>query len=290
VELAPVPAPGSSSSYHYACTYCYARASHTYLGLNAGSDFENKIFIKVNVVEVLRAELGRRSWRGEQIALGTATDCYQPVEGRYRLTRRLLEVLLAHENPLGLVTKSPMVLRDLDVLSALARVAPVRVFFTITTVDPALARTLEPGTAPPEKRLRVLRRLSEAGVPCGVLMAPVLPGLTESAAAIEAVMAAAAEHGATHFGAGALRLMPFVKEHYLGFVGERFPDLVPAYERTYRRVNAPAAYLGALEERIDALRARYGFDEDAMRRRRLVPEAPSGAQPVTEVRQLPLLA
>src|SRR3712207_1856783 len=157
------------------CHYCYARASHTFLEMDADEDFETKILVKVNFAEVLERELARPSWRGEQVALGTATDAYQPAEGRFRITRRVIEALLKRRNPMSLVTKSPLVLRDRDLLADLAAVAKVRVFFTITTMDRALWRRIEPGTAPPLKRLHVLRLLNEAGVPAGVLLAPILP-------------------------------------------------------------------------------------------------------------------
>jgi DNA repair photolyase len=273
----------------HACHYCYARASHTYYGLNAGEDFETKIFVKVNVADVLRRELARPSWPGEQVALGTITDCYQPAEGRFRVTRRVLEVLLERCNPISMVTKSTMVLRDLDLLAELARVAHVRIYFTVTTMDPALWRAVEPGTPPPCKRLHVMRLLLQAGVPAGVLMAPILPGLTDSVAAIEAVVAAAAEHGAAFFGATALRLAPDVKEHYLGFVGATCPDLLPRYQRAYPGTNAPRDYQTALQTRVERIRARYGFTDDALRARDASP-APhiAATPPQTRATQLAL--
>jgi DNA repair photolyase len=257
----------------HGCRYCYARAYYVRADHGSpGEDFETKILVKSNFADVLRRELSRPSWRGEQVALGTATDAYQPAEGRFRLTRRVLETLRDAANPMGLVTKSPMVLRDLDVLAELARVAKVRVFFTITTVDLDLWRVLEPGTANPYKRLYVLRKLREAGVPAGVLLAPILPGITDSVESIEAVARAAAEHQAAFFGATALRLAPIVKEHYFGFVGDEFPDLLPRYQRAYGGIHAPSEYQAALQVRVDRIRARYGFDEDSMRKRKLVPD------------------
>jgi DNA repair photolyase len=224
------------------------------------------------------------------VALGTATDCYQPIEARYRLTRALLEVLLAHRNPVGLVTKAPLVLRDLDLWRALALVTKVRVYLTITTIDPAVWRQIEPGTPNPRRRLEAVRRLNEAGVPAGVLLAPILPGITDSEASIEAVVAAAAEHGAASFGAGALRLAPGVRDHYLRFVGEARPDLLPRYERAYTGTYAPPAYVARLNERVDRLRARYGFGQDAMRQHQLVrPASPAqAAQGTSGGRQLAL--
>ncbi|MDP9354038.1 MAG: radical SAM protein [Chloroflexota bacterium] len=246
--------------------------------MNAGTDFETKILVKINLVEVLRRELARSSWARERVAIGTATDPYQPCEGRYRLTRQALEALRDHRNPLSIVTKSTQILRDLDLLADLARLTDVTVFFTVTTLDPAVWRAVEPGTPPPLQRLRVMRQLVEAGVPCGVFLAPILPGITDSAASIEAVAEAAREHGAVSFGTSALRLAPFVKEHYFGFIAEAFPDLLPRYQRTYQGANASADYLGALERRIMRVRSRLGFEEDSMRRRRMLPGSPARPQ------------
>jgi DNA repair photolyase len=266
----------------HSCHYCYARAYYARAEHgNADRDFETRIYVKRNMPGVLDRELRRRSWRGEPVALGTATDCYQPIEGRYRLTRALVEVLLAHRNAASLVTKAPLVLRDLDLWGALARVARVRIYLTITTLDPTTWRQVEPGTPNPRRRLEAVRRLNAAGVPAGVLLAPILPGITDSEASIEAVMAAAAAHGAASFGSAALRLAPGVREHYLQFIGATHATLLPRYERAYTGTYAPPDYLARLTERVDRLRARYGFDADAMRRRELVPrhagsEAPAG--------------
>jgi DNA repair photolyase len=244
----------------HACHYCYARASHPYLGFNAGDDFETKIIVKTNMADVLRRELIRPGWSGDRVAIGTATDAYQPAEGTYQVTRRVLAVMHAYRNPLSLITKSTLVLRDLDILADLALRAQVRVSFTITTLDPELWRLIEPGTPPPASRLRVLAKLAGAGVPCGVNLAPVLPGLTDSEAAIEAVVAAAREHGATSFWASPLRLAPLVKEHYFGFLERSFPDLLPRYQRAYAAADAPRPYRDGIEARVRALTTRYGFD------------------------------
>ncbi len=251
----------------HACHYCYARASHTYFDMNGDEDFETKILVKVNFAEVLQQELGRPSWKGELVALGTVTDCYQPAEGRYRITRRVLDLLREVRNPMGMVTKSPMVLRDLDILVELARLAEVRISFTITTLDTSLWRTLEPGTANPSKRLHAMRLLNEAGVRCGVLLAPILPGITDSVESIEAVAEAAAEHRAAFLGTTALRLKPVVKEHYLGFVGATFPALLPRYQQAYPGTYALREYRVKLDARVERIRAKYGFVDDYMRRR-----------------------
>jgi len=190
----------------------------------------------------------------------------------------VLEALVDFRTPASVVTKSTLVLRDADLLAELARVAGATVYFTVTTLAPALWRRLEPGTPPPPKRLAVMARLVEAGVPCGVFLAPVLPGITDSAASIAAVAAAAREHGAASFGTSALRLAPLVREHYLGVVAESFPDLLPRYERAYRGANAPETYRAALERRVDRIRERYGFAADAMRDRRPAAEPPVKAE------------
>ncbi|MCC6179817.1 MAG: radical SAM protein [Chloroflexi bacterium] len=266
----------------HACVYCYARAYYaTAEHGNPGHDFETRILVKTNIAAVLRRQLGRPSWHGEQVALGTATDAYQPAEGRFRLTRQILEALRDYANPLGMVTKSPMVYRDLDVLADLARMAKVRIFFTITTVDLSLWRTLEPGTANPYKRLQVMRELVRAGIAAGVLLAPILPGITDSVESIEAVAQAAADHEATFFGSSSLRLTPVVREHYFDFVGETFPDLLPRYERAYASVNAPREYQTKLAARVERVRARYGFAEESMRSRRLAPATATIDDPPT---------
>jgi len=250
----------------HGCHYCYARATHPYLGLNADEDFATKIVVKTNMPEVLRQELNRRSWTRERVAIGTATDAYQPCEGRYRLTHRCLQTLRDADTPVSIVTKSTLVLRDLDLLVELAHGPGATVYFTITTLEDALWRLIEPGTPPPLKRLEVLRRLSEASIPCGVFLAPILPGITDSAESIEAVAAAAKAHGAASFGSAVLRLAPQVKEHYFSFVAESFPDLLPRYERAYTGTNISSDYQTAIERRVARVRERQGFTADAMHR------------------------
>jgi DNA repair photolyase len=252
----------------HGCHYCYARAIHPYLGLNADEDFETKIIVKANMAEVLRQELGRPSWTRERVAIGTATDAYQPCEGRYQLARRCLEALRDYQTPVSIVTKSTLILRDLDLLTELARGPGAIVYFTITTLDPAIWRLIEPGTPPPHKRLEVLQRLANAGIPCGVFLAPILPGITDSAESIEVVAAAAKEHGAVSFGSSVLRLAPVVKEHYLGFVESTFPELLPRYERAYCGTNISSDYQSAIERRLARIRERVGFVEDTMQTRR----------------------
>ena len=250
----------------HGCHYCYARATHPYLGFDADDAFERKIVVKTNIPEVLRAELRKPSWNRERVAIGTATDAYQPCEGRYRLTRRCLQALAEADTSLSIVTKSTLILRDLDLLTDLARSAGVTVYFTITTLDAALSRLIEPGTPPPMKRLDVMRRLGEAGVATGVFLAPILPGLTDSLESIDAVAAAARAHGAASFGTSVLRLAPLVKEHYFAFIASAYPDFLGRYERAYRGTTISPAYLAAIERRIRRIQARHGFGHDAMHR------------------------
>lgn len=265
----------------HGCHYCYARATHPYLGFDAGEDFSTRIVVKTNVPEVLRRELGKPSWRRERVAIGTGTDAYQPCEGRYRLTRRALEVLLDAATPVSIVTKSTLVLRDLDLLARISDGPGATVYFTITTLDPALWRLIEPGTPPPAKRLEVLQRLSEAGIVTGVFLAPILPAITDSVASIEAVAAAAMAHGAASFGSSPLRLVPLVREHYLDFVARSFPELSARYERAYFGANLPADYQRAIERRVTRIRQRHGFTDDAMGDRREVPRPASARRGAT---------
>ena len=177
----------------HGCIYCFARPTHSYLGLSPGLDFETRLVAKRNIAEVLRAELGRKAYRPGQIAIGTATDCYQPIERELRLTRAILEVLQEARHPLGIVTKSSAVERDLDLLAPMAARRLAAVYVTVTTLDPVLARALEPRAAAPHRRLRTIRALAEAGVPVGVSVAPQIPFLTED---MEQVLEAAWEAGA----------------------------------------------------------------------------------------------
>jgi DNA repair photolyase len=241
------------------CTFCFAVQYRVVAEQGTQQDFGTRLFIKTNLLHVLAQELRRPSLQGEHVTLGTATDPYQPVEGRYKLTHGALALLRAHGNPVSLLTKSPMVVRDAQVLAQIARDTSAEVFFSITTVDLDLWRVVEPGTANPFQRLRAMRTLREAGVPAGVMMAPILPGLTDSAASIEAVAAAAREHQATYFSATALRLAPHVKEFYLGFVGQSYPALLSRYQRAYPGTYAPLDYRQKLDERIQRISAQYGF-------------------------------
>jgi DNA repair photolyase len=243
----------------HGCHYCFARRYHAYLELGTGDDFTGVILVKVNAVAVLRAELSRRGWRRETVAVGTATDPYQPIEGRYRLTRGILEALADARTPASVVTKGPMVIRDRDVLAALRDRAGVSVCVSVTTLDRDRWLRLEPGTAPPRQRLRAVAALAAAGISVGVLLAPIVPGLTTDRENLEAVVKGAAESGAAFLGAGVLHLEPGVREHFDRFLTEDTPRLLPLYRRLYPGTRAPAGVERRLAAVVDELRHRYGL-------------------------------
>ena len=226
------------------CTFCYVRAFELRADRPAGADYGASIRVKVNVADVLRREPREApSWRGEGIAIGAATDPYQPAEGRFRLTRACLEVLARASNPFGLITRGPMIVRDLDVLSEAARRADVSVTFSIPTLDDEVWRQTEPGTAPPRQRLRALEQLVGAGIRTSVGMAPILPGISDRPEQLDAVVRAAREAGACGIWANVLYLKPGTREHFLERLAESWPELVPEYRRLY----GGRAYLGAAE-------------------------------------------
>jgi len=205
----------------HGCIYCYARPTHAYLNLSPGLDFETKLFAKVNAAELLREELSHPGYQCDVIALGANTDPYQPIEREFRITRQILEVLAECEHPVGIATKSSMVERDLDLLAPMAQQRLAHVFVSITTLDHEIARRLEPRAAAPQRRLQTIKTLSEAGVPCGVLVAPVIPVLTDSA--VEKVLEAAREAGATMAGYVLLRLPYEVKDLFKAWLEEHYP-------------------------------------------------------------------
>ncbi len=231
---------------------CFARPSHTYLNFGAGADFERKIVVKVNAPEVLRRELRRPSWSGTHVAMGTNTDPYQRCEGRYRLTRGVLQALRDYANPCSILTKSPLLLRDLDLFTELAEVAGFAANLSIGTLDEQVWRRTEPGTPHPRARMDAVRALNRAGVPCGVLIAPVLPRISDAPAQLREVVRAAAEAGASHISPIALHLRPGVKEEFMPWLEREYPELVAGYRRMYRGSNAPKAVREAIGERIQA--------------------------------------
>jgi DNA repair photolyase len=241
----------------HGCHYCFARRYQTQFELGPGDEFSSLIFVKVNFAEVLRRELDKPSWTRELVALGTATDPYQPIEGHYKLTRRTLEALIAAKTPVGIVTKGPMIVRDTDLLVELSRVARCTVCLSVPTVDEEAWRALEPGTAHPLQRLRAVRTLCEAGVHAGVLMAPVVPGFTTQTSKLEATIKAAADHGAAFLGANVLYLKGGTKDHFMGFLAHAYPQMVESYQRLYAGAYAPKEYASTVRALVDTLKGRH---------------------------------
>jgi DNA repair photolyase len=248
----------------HACVYCFARPTHTYLDMNAGRDFETKVVVKVNAPEVLRRELAAKRWKGEHIAMGTNTDPYQRIEGRYRLMRGIIEALIDHRNPFSILTKGTLITRDLDLLVRAAEHAPVSAAFSIGTLDDGVWRTTEPGTPSPRARIEALRALVDAGIPTGVLMAPILPGISDRPDQLRAVVEAALDAGASHVSPIMLHLRPGVREEFLPWLEETYPDLVDRYAELYRTPYGPKAEREALTKRVHALIDRTPRRPDAL--------------------------
>jgi DNA repair photolyase len=217
----------------HACVYCFARPTHTYLDFDAGRDFEREIVVKVNAPEVLRAELARPSWKGEHVAMGTNTDPYQWVEGRYRLMEGIWEALRDARNPCSILTKSPLVLRDLPLLKQIAEVAEISACLSVPTLDEKAWRATEPHTPNPRARLEAVGELNRAGIPCGILVAPLMPGVNDAPEQVEPILELAAANGATGAGGIALHLRPGVREVFMDWLRSQRPDLVARYERLY---------------------------------------------------------
>ena len=245
----------------HACTYCYARPTHRYLDLDPGKDFETRIVVKTNAVELARAETAPHRWRGDHIAMGTNTDPYQAAEGKYRLTRGIIEVLAERENPFSILTKSPLVLRDLDLLVDAAAGADVRVDFSIGTLDETVWKATEPGTPHPRKRVDAVAKLTAAGIRSGVLVAPILPGLSDDPEQVREVVAACVEAGASYVTPILLHLRPGVRELYMDWLQEERPELVPMHREMYRRAYPPQADRDRLAENVIDLVRQAGGTE-----------------------------
>jgi DNA repair photolyase len=242
----------------HACTYCFARPTHEYLGLGIGEDFERKLVVKINAVERVRAELRSPRWRGDVIAMGTNTDPYQRAEGRYRLTRGIVGVLGEAGNPFSILTKSTLVLRDLDVLTVAAGRTDVRCNLSIGTLDHDVWRATEPGTPHPRQRVEAVRRLNAAGIPTGVLIAPVIPGWSDSPAQLEEVTTACLDAGAVSVSVVPLHLRGSVKEHFLADVQRRRPDLAEELRRRYRGAYLPRRAQDDIVRRVTRILDRGG--------------------------------
>jgi len=245
----------------HACHYCFARRYQTQLELGSGDEFSSMIFVKTNFVDVLRRELDHPKWTRELAALGTATDPYQPIEGHYKLSRRTLQALAAGHTPVGLITKGPMIVRDIDVLQELTKVTVgSTVYVSVPTTNEHAWRTLEPGTAHPTQRLRAVRSLVDAGIDAGVLMSPLVPGFSTAPDKIEATVKAIADSGARFVGSNLLFLDGGTRDHFMRFLGDEFPALTGQYDRLYASKYAPKDYAERVKKTVGMLKARYGLN------------------------------
>ncbi len=257
------------------CTFCYVRAFEKRADRPSDDRYGTSIRVKVNVVDVLRRELARRSWQREHVAIGAATDPYQPAEGRYRLTRGCIRALGDARTPFGIITRGTLVVRDLDVLAGAARRAEVSVSFSIPTLDEDVWRRTEPGTPHPRQRLRALRMLVEAGVRAGVGMAPLLPGLSDAPEQLATVVRAARESGACSVWADVVNLRPGTREHFLAEVEREWPGERSRYEALFEgRSYLPGTVGDDLRRQVSALKARFRI-ADRRRLRLDPPEEPA---------------
>jgi DNA repair photolyase len=252
----------------HACVFCFARQTHTYLDMNAGRDFESKIVVKVNAVELLRKELKAKRWKGEPIAMGTATDPYQRAEGRYKLMPGIIGALIGCRNPFSILTKGTLILRDLALLEEAASLMEVSTALSIGTLDEKVWRSSEPGTPHPRKRLEAVAKLNDARVPCGVMVAPILPGISDREDQLREVVTGAIEAGATFVSPILLHLRPVVRDVYMEWLAQARPDLVKRYEATYKGSYAPTP----LRNATSALVARLVVEAGGLRPR--VPRRP----------------
>jgi len=258
----------------HACTYCFARPSHTYLGLDAGRDFDSQVVVKVNVAEVLRGELARPTWRREWVALGTNTDPYQRAEGRYRLMPGVIVALARSGTPFSVLTKGTLIRRDLPLLAGVARDVSASVAFTVAVFDDALASTLEPGAPSTTARLAAVSAARGAGLEPAVFVAPILPFLTDSPELLDAAMRRIREAGATTVYYDILNLRPGVKEWFARWLSRERPDLAGRYRDLFgTRAYVPDDYRALVCERVRAAMAAHGLD--ALRFRPAQPSAPA---------------
>jgi DNA repair photolyase len=236
------------------CTFCYVRAFEHMADRAWDERYGTSIRVKTNVAVQLDRELSRASWKQEQVAIGSATDPYQPAEGRYRLTRECIAALARHRTPLSVITRGPLIVRDLDVLQEASRRAPAKVVFSVPTLDHEVWRKTEPGTAPPRQRLRALKTLVDGGVDAGIIMAPLLPGLSDDPDQIREVILAAREAGATSVWANVLYLKRGTREHFLERLAADFPDQVELYSDLYaQRAYAPKEFVEPIRAEVRAL-------------------------------------
>ncbi|MFC9230483.1 Rv2578c family radical SAM protein [Streptomyces decoyicus] len=263
----------------HACVYCFARKTHSYLDLDTGQDFDSQIVVKINAPELLRRELAGRRWRGDHIAMGTNVDCYQRAEGRYGLMPGIITALRDHANPFSILTKGTLILRDLALLQQAAEVTDVGISVSVGFLDRELWRTVEPGTPAPERRLDVVRTLTAHGIPCGVLMAPVIPFLGDAPDQLRATVRAIAEAGAGSVTPLVLHLRPGAREWFMAWLGQHHPHLVRRYETMYGDgAYAPKWYQRRITRQVHEFAAEYGIGPARPGTSRRIPPRDAGPE------------
>src|SRR3954452_9935991 len=269
----------------HSCIYCFARKTHEWLELDSGHDFDSQIVVKTNLVDVLRRELARPSWQREHVALGTNTDPYQRAEGRYKLMPGVIRALAESGTPFSILTKGTLLRRDIPLLVEAATKVPVGLGVSMAIWDDDLHTALEPGVPTPRARLDLVRAITDAGLPCGVFLAPVLPGLTDGVADLDAALAAIAAAGATGVTVIPLHLRPGAREWFMAWLSGAHPELVPRYEQLYvRRAYVPAEYRTWLARRVAPLLAAHGLDrQNGGAARTIRPRPPAGVPGDEEV-------
>jgi len=253
------------------CTFCYVRGFERRADRPSGEAYGRSVRVKINVADVLRRELAGRTWKREVVAIGAATDPYQPAEGKYRITRLCLQVFADARSPFSLITRGPLVVRDVDVLQRAAARAEVDVTFSVPTLDPAIWRRTEPGTAPPRQRLRALRTLVDAGIDAGVGIAPILPGLSDKPELLADVVRAARDAGATNVWCNVLYLQRGTPKHFLEHLARDWPELLPRYLALYRTPYPGRAATAPVKAEVAALERRFAIAD--RRERPLEPPA-----------------
>jgi DNA repair photolyase len=264
----------------HACVYCFARNTHTYLDLDSGHDFDSQIVVKINAPDLLRRELTAARWAGEHIAMGTNVDCYQRAEGKYRLMPGIITALTEAANPFSILTKGTLVLRDLELLARAAEVTDVGMNVSVGIIDKSLSRSIEPGAPGPERRLAVCAALSERSLPCGVLMGPVVPFLSDSPEQLDAAVRKIAAAGAVHVSPIVLHLRPGAREWFLRWLSREHPELIDAYLELYgNRAYAPASYQRQIAGQVAALARQHGVGRATPASARRVPVRKGVRQP-----------
>lgn len=248
----------------HGCAFCYARNTHEFIGMNADDTFRTHLFVKENAPDILRRELAKGKWKGGWIAIGTATDPYQPLERQQELTRRILEVLVMYRLPVTITTRSPLILRDIDLLQRLNRYAPCSVNISINTLDVNVWRRIEPESPHPRARFQTVKQLHEAGIRVGIFLAPILPFLTDDEQTIDQLLREAREADASFVSASVLRLKPEVKPWFFGQLERNFPHLLSFYRSLYKKTSVEEGYERRLREKLAPLLDRWGYNKDSL--------------------------